>query len=665
MDLFNNQNIKIKKNASNAAEASYSARDIEVLEGLEPVRRRPGMYVGGTDEKALYHLVSEVLDNAMDEAVAGYADNISIHLDLENKITITDNGRGIPVDKHPKFPDKSALEVILTTLHSGGKFNDKVYSTSGGLHGVGVSVVNALSDSFEIEVKRNKKVYKQSYSRGAPETKLKEDGKSSDSGTKIIFHPDPEIFTNTQFTADKIYRMACSRAYLYKGVKINWSCDPDLVVNTPEIPAEMVIHFPNGLRDYLESITLQDPMVSAEAFAGEAEFSNNPGKIEWAVNWFTNGESITRSYCNTIYTPYGGTHEQGFKAALLKGLKNYAEIVGEKRSSHITLEDLSATMVCVISLFIKNPIFQGQTKEKLLNQEAAKWVEGAIRHHFEHWLTAQPRVANAILEVIILESEERLRRKKSKEVARKSPIKSLRLPGKLADCAQDRKKDTELFLVEGDSAGGSAKQARNRETQAILPLRGKILNVASNSLEKIKANQEISDLLQALGCGTGDRYNREDLRYDRVIIMTDADVDGAHIASLLLTFFYLQMPQLIRDGHLYLAQPPLFRITQGLQTFYAQSEKEREAIIQSLSKHKGNIEVGRFKGLGEMTAAQLKVTTMDQKSRVLLKVMIDEDESSTSTLVDHLMGKNPEMRFKFIKERSTLSSDKLAAILDV
>jgi len=663
MDLFSNQNQAKKPDKKKAA--TYTADDIEVLEGLEPVRRRPGMYIGGTDEKALYHLVSEVLDNAMDEAVAGFADTINIYLGSDNKVIISDNGRGIPVDKHPKFPDKSALEVILTTLHSGGKFSDKVYVTSGGLHGVGVSVVNALSDIFEVEVRRNKKCYNQSYSRGAPLTKLNEAGKSSDSGTTITFHPDPDIFAQNKFSAAKIYRMACSRAYLFKGVKINWSCDPDLVSNTPEIPASQEIHFPNGLKDYLQSICQQNQMISPEVFAGDAELPNGAGRVEWAVNWFITGEMVMRSYCNTIYTSQGGTHEQGLKNALLKGFKNYADIIGEKRAAQLTAEDISSVMIAIVSVFIKNPIFQGQTKEKLLTQDATKMVEGAVRHQFEHWLTATPKLANGILELVIIEAEDRIKRRKSKEVARKNPIKSLRLPGKLTDCAQDAKSNTEIFLVEGESAGGSAKQARNRETQAILPLKGKILNVASNSMDKINANQEISDLLQALGCGSGDQYKAEDLRYDRVIIMTDADVDGAHITSLLLTFFYLQMPGLIRDGHLYLAQPPLFRVTQGAQSYYAQNEKEREEIIGKLPKNKGNIDVGRFKGLGEMAASQLKETTMDPKKRVLLKVMFADEVQNTATLVDHLMGKNPEMRFKFIKENSALSSEKLAEILDV
>ncbi len=664
MDLFS-ANSAVKK--SSKVENSYSAQDIEVLEGLEPVRRRPGMYIGGTDEKALYHLISEVLDNSMDEAVAGHATKIGIHLSKDNEITISDNGRGIPVDPHPKFPKKSALEVILTTLHSGGKFNDKVYSTSGGLHGVGISVVNALSDALTVEVKRVGKVFVQEYSKGLPLTKLKaSDGKAKETGTSVTFHPDPEIFKNNKYKAEQVYRIACSKAYLFKGVVINWSCDKGMLSEDSEIPQEAKIHFPNGLEDFLHSIVPTEQLLSPTTFSGEVNFPDKQGKVEWAINWLNHGDNISRSYCNTIYTPDGGTHEAGMRGALTKGLRSYAEIIGNKKVAQITADDVLDYSVTLLSVFIKNPTFQGQTKDRLLTQEATKYVENAIRHQFDHWLTNNPQNANAVLELVIANADDRLKRKKEKEVGRKSPIKSMRLPGKLTDCNKDSSDDSEIFLVEGDSAGGSAKQARNRENQAILPLKGKILNVASNSIEKIKANQEVSDLILALGCGTGDNYDSARLRYEKVIIMTDADVDGAHITSLLLTFFYLQMPRLITDGHLYLAQPPLFKLTQATKNYYAQTEEEKEKLHRELSNGRGNIEVSRFKGLGEMTPGQLKETTMDPKKRVLLKVMIEDSATEVvANLVENLMGKNPEPRFRFIKENTENIIGSLHDIIDV
>lgn len=673
MELFSDKQTQTKthkQTKQGSKKTSYSAHDIEVLEGIDPVRRRPGMYIGGTDEKAMYHLIVEVLDNAMDEAIAGFASQITVHMSTSDTIIISDNGRGIPIERHPKFPNKSALEVILTTLHSGGKFSNKVYDTAGGLHGVGVSVVNALSEKFVAEIKRNKKCYRQEYVKGKPLSDIVDTGIScKDHGTKITFKPDTEIFGKAAYTPKEVYRMICSKAYLYKGVEIHWSCDPGLIREEDNTPKEAIIHFPDGLKDYLNSMFDTTQLISPDSFAMEVELPDQQGKIEWAINWSSVGESFNRSYCNTIYTPLGGTHELGMRNALLKGLKNYAELSNNKRVGQVITEDITNCTITIISVFIKNPIFQGQTKEKLLNQDITKVIEGVMRNHFEHWLTAKPKVADIILELIINESEERLKRKKEKEVNRKTPIKSLRLPGKLADCSQESSEGTELFIVEGDSAGGSAKQARNREKQAILPLKGKILNVASSSIDKIKSNQEISNLILAMGCGVEPHYKQEELRYEKIIIMTDADVDGAHITSLLLTFFYLQMPNLIRNGHLYLAQPPLYKITQGANNYYAQNDQDKTTVIEKLPKNKGHIEVSRFKGLGEMTAAQLKETTMDPKKRVLLRVIIEEvtgnETNTTSQIVEKLMGKNPEMRFKFIKENTENYLGKLDNLIDV
>lgn len=651
---------------------TYTASDIEVLEGLEPVRLRPGMYIGGTDENALHHLVNEVFDNSMDEAVAGHASYIEIEQEADGSVTIRDNGRGIPIDPHPKFPDKSALEVILTTLHSGGKFRGKVYETSGGLHGVGVSVVNALTDHLEVEVARDKKLYRQTFSRGVPQGKLEEVGNAPNRrGTSIKFHPDPEIFgPKARFKPERLYKLARSKAYLYKGVEIRWSCDPSLLPEGSETPDKAVIRFPNGLLDFLTASLEDRPLVTAEPFAGETELADRKGRVEWAIAWpadvdYDEDENLS-SYTNTIPTPEGGTHVNGFKACVTKGLKAYAEMIGNKKVANLSGDDVFSGAVAVLSVFIKDPHFQGQTKEKLVSTEAARLVENAIRDHFDHWLSADRDNANKLIQTIVDRAEERLRRKQDKAVSRKAVTQRLRLPGKLADCSRNNSKGTELFLVEGDSAGGSAKQARNRETQAILPLRGKILNVASATTDKIRANQEIADMVLALGCGSGKHYDSAALRYEKVVIMTDADVDGAHIASLLMTFFYQEMPQIIRDGHLYLAQPPLYRITQGTTTHYAQDEESKAKLVEKLSKGRGKLEVGRFKGLGEMTAPQLKETTMDPTKRRLLRVMIAEEEKGeTADRVSQLMGKKPELRFQFIQEQTALRGKEVTDNLDV
>ena len=630
----------------------YSAKDIEVLEGLEPVRRRPGMYIGGTDENALHHLAAEVIDNAMDEAVAGHADRIEVTLSAGNWLSVRDNGRGIPIDPHPKFPKLSALEVILTTLHSGGKFSGKAYATSGGLHGVGSSVVNALSERLEVEVALDRVLHTQVYERGKPVTKLKNAGPIHNRrGTTIRFKPDPEIFGAQEFKPARLYRLCRSKAYLFRGVEIRWSCDPSLIKD--ETPAEATLHFPGGLSDFLATAITGQATVVPTPWSGQAEFPDGAGRVEWAATWMERAEGFLNTYANTIPTGQGGTHEAGFRAALVKGLRAYGELKKEKRAGNVTAEDLLGGLAGMLSVFIRNPHFQGQTKDKLTSPEAARLVENALRDNFDHWLAGDPATADNLLAFAIERAEDRIRRRAEKETPRKSATRKLRLPGKLADCSRATSEGTELFLVEGDSAGGSAKQARDRETQAVLPLRGKILNVASASTEKLRQNQELKDLIEALGCGVGDRFDIAKLRYGRVVIMTDADVDGAHIAALLMTFFYKELPELVRQGRVFLAQPPLYRLQAGGVSVYAMDDADRERVLKARFKANQKVEVSRFKGLGEMPPASLKETTMDPKKRTLLRVILPaEDRAFTSERIDALMGRRPELRFQFIQDNA-------------
>jgi topoisomerase-4 subunit B len=650
--------LKAKTGVRNGTlgEADYTAASIEVLEGLEPVRRRPGMYIGGTDASAMHHLFAEVIDNAMDEAVAGHATFIEVSLEDGGYLSVLDNGRGMPVDPHPKFPKKSALEVIMTMLHAGGKFDSGAYETSGGLHGVGVSVVNALSEKLEVEVARGQTLYRQTFERGRPTTPLTTIGKAPNRrGTKVRFLPDPKIFGESAcFDPARVFKMARSKAYLFGGVEIRWRCAPSLLGENAKVPSDAIFRFPGGLKDCLAADIEGQELVADQTFTGRVEKSGKHGSVEWAIAWLAGADGFVHSYCNTIPTPDGGTHEAGLRNALLRGLKDHAERIGQaKRASALTTDDVMVSCAALISVFIREPEFQGQNKGRLQTVEAARLVDGVVRDAFDHWLAATPSQAAKLLDWSVERAEERVRRRMDKDVARKSAVRKLRLPGKLADCTNSSAQGSELFIVEGDSAGGSAKQARDRASQAVLPLRGKILNVASATRDKLAQNQQLSDLMQALGAGAGAQYRSADLRYDKIIIMTDADVDGAHIASLLITFFFRQTPKLIEEGHLYLAVPPLYRLTQGPRSLYARDDAHKAELLKSGFSGRGAIEVSRFKGLGEMPMRDLRETTMDPAKRTLLRVaVIAQDSDATAETVERLMGSKPEARYAFIQERA-------------
>ena len=634
---------------------NYSAKDIEVLEGLAPVRKRPGMYIGGTDETAYHHLANEIIDNCMDEVVAGEASEITVTINRDSSISIADNGRGIPIDKHPK-KNKTALEVVMTTLHSGGKFKDGVYSTSAGLHGVGLSVVNALSSKMKVEVFKKKKIFFQNYARGKALSKLVQKGKSNIvCGTRVTFMPDEIIFgKELSFVPSRIYQTCKNKAFLFKGVKINWECGKNLLNRKDPTPAKETLFYPDGIEQYLKTELKNIKKIHEKSCSLKGDFEDKKGKVEFTIQWHSDRNNFAKSFANTVPTINGGTHESGFKAGIAKAIRKFAKFKKNKIVTKASQDDIFSNASYIVSVFINNPEFEGQTKGKLSSSFVLKYSDQSVSFLFEDWLNRNGKAANLIINFIEEKIRERNLYELKDNVDRQTSFRKIRLPGKLSDCASDKVEGTELFIVEGDSAGGSAKQARDRYTQAILPLRGKILNVKNSNSAKILANNEISNLLQALGCQRGNKYSRKDLRYEKIIIMTDADVDGDHISTLLLTFFLSEMPDLIKDGHLYMALPPLYKITAGNQSFYVKDEKEKDKIIKNLKKSV-KIEISRFKGLGEMMPAQLKETTMNKESRNLMKIALPKDKAKykkTNKLVNDLMGKNAELRLKFISENA-------------
>ncbi len=638
---------------------NYNAENIEILEGLEPVRLRPGMYIGGIDKTAMHHLVLEILDNSMDEVISGFANQIKVSLLNRNTIKISDNGRGIPIDKHPKFPEKSALEIIMTTLHAGGKFSQKNYKTSGGLHGVGASVVNALSEKLIVEVIRDKKLFKQEFEKGIPKTNLEYvNDINRVSGTSITFSPDQNIFgENCYFSPDYLYNIIKNKAYLSPGVKILWNCEEVLLEKSINVPKEKILYFEQGIKQLLIDKIENKGLLIGEIFYEKIII--NDEKIECAIIWFDENDTyFLNSFCNTISTPDGGTHEQGFKNAIIRAIRNYAEISGFKKFNEILIDDVLKSIGSIISLFVKQPQFQGQTKDKLVNIEVTKLIENSLKDRFESWLANNPTLSSSIIEKIIENLNERKLKKIEKESSKRKISKKNRLPGKLADCSSKNIETNELFIVEGDSAGGSAKQARNRFNQAVLPLRGKILNVASATEEKLNNNQELNDLLLALGL-TKNNLKIDSLRYEKIIIMTDADVDGSHIAALLLTYFYKFLPEIIEFGKLFIAKPPLYRISYDNKKFYAQTDEEKNNINKKEFSNKGS--VSRFKGLGEMPPNQLKETTMNPETRTLIKVILPKknvfqanERREVDNLVNVLMGKKPELRYQYIQNHASL-----------